>query len=110
MPRRLRELWREFRRAEPGQRFRARFRRRAAERAAGSSQWSRIILIAIALLSIVVAIPLMILPGPATLFYLLAGFLLAGESSWVAALLDHGELLARRLGRRLRRKASTKSA
>lgn len=44
-----------------------------------------------------IAVPLMIIPGPAILFWLLAGFLIAGESGTVAKWLDRSELAARRL-------------
>ncbi len=102
MRRRLRHYWQEFRHAEPGQRFRARYRRRERERRAEGSQWSRILLLALAVICILIGIPLMILPGPAVVFFALAGFLIAGESGWVATLLDNGELLMRRLFRHLR--------
>ncbi len=100
MRHRLRHYWHEFRTAEAGQRFRERYARRERERSSGGSQWSRIVLIGIALLCLVIAVPLMILPGPAVLFYALAGFLVAGESAWMAALFDRIELLLRRLFKR----------
>ena len=100
MRHRLRHYWHEFSTAAPGQRFRERYARRERERRAGGSQWSRALLIGIALLCILIALPLMILPGPAVLFYALAGFLVAGESAWMAALFDRTELLLRRLFKR----------
>lgn len=103
MRRRLRHYWSQFRRAEPGQRFRDRYRRREQERRNGGSQWSRILLLALAVIFILIAIPLMVLPGPAVVFFALAGFLVAGESAWTAALFDRTELLLRRLFKRLRR-------
>ena len=65
-------------------------------------------LLGIALLCIMIAIPLMILPGPAILFYLIAGFLIAGESRWMAALFDFIELSARHGWRRWRDKRRRK--
>ncbi len=48
------------------------------------------------------AIPLMCIPGPAIVFWALAAFLSAGESRWLAHLLDRGELAIRRLWQRWR--------
>ncbi|MCF3652305.1 hypothetical protein [Synoicihabitans lomoniglobus] len=97
---RMREHWQEFRTAEPGHRFQERFDRRARERANGGSQLSRILIIGFALVCLAIAIPLMILPGPAILFYLLSGFLLAGESGWIASGMDRLEKLLRRIFKR----------
>ncbi len=103
MRHRLRHYWHEFRDAQPGQRFRQRYHRREVERAKGGAQWSRLLLIALACLCILIAIPLMVLPGPAVVFYALAGFLVAGESGWVATFMDRGELQLRRLLNRFRK-------
>ena len=100
MRNRLRHYWQEFKSAAPGERFHERFERRERERALEGFQWSRVLLISLALLCILIAIPLMILPGPAVLFYALAGFLLAGESSWLARGLDRTELWLRRIFKR----------
>lgn len=103
---RLRRTWQEFRNAPPGSRFRQRYTRRTEERAQGESQWSRPLLLAAAVVNILIAIPLMVLPGPAILFYLIAGFLIAGESIWVARIMDRLELSVRRILRRWRRPKS----
>ena len=100
MRNRLRHYWQEFKSAAPGERFHERFQRRARERALEGFQWSRILLIGLAFVCILIAIPLMVLPGPAVLFYAIAGFLIAGESSWMAALLDRAELWLRRVFQR----------
>ena len=46
----------------------------------------------------------MIIPGPAILFWLLAGFLIAGESGTIAKGLDRSELAVRTLWNRWKRK------
>ena len=97
MRRRLREYWREFRHAPPGDRFRSRYRRRKRDRQNGESQWSRPLLILAALLCMGIAVPLMVIPGPAVLFWALAGFLIAGESAAAAKWLDLTELTGRQL-------------
>lgn len=104
MQRRLRAIWLEFRDAPPGDRFRTRHRRRQAQRQRGEPQWSRALLLLGALACMAIAVPLMIFPGPAVLFWLLAGFLIAGESGTIAKWLDRGELAARTHWNRWRRK------
>ena len=106
MRRRLREYWREFRHAPPGDRFRSRYRRRERERLNGESQWSRPLLILGALLCMGIATPLMILPGPAIFFWALAGFLVAGESTTAAKWLDLTELTGRQWINRWKRRRS----
>lgn len=49
----------------------------------------------LAVVAIVIAVFLMVLPGPAVLFYFFAGTLLASESLFVARLLDWAELRLR---------------
>lgn len=102
--RRLKQFWREFRDAEPGSRFRDRYRRRRDQRQRGETQLSRPIIVALALLCCLVAIPLMLTPGPAILFWGLAGFLIAGEYAWAARMLDWTELKGREWWRDWRRR------
>jgi len=104
MARSARSFWREFRDAAPGERFRNRYRRRAEQRARGETQLSRPLIIVLALLSCLVAIPLMFTPGPAIIFWGLAGFLISGESAWLARTLDWGELRCREWWRERRRR------
>ncbi len=92
---RLREFWREFRNAEPGSRFRDRYRRRAELRARGERLVGRPITILLAIICCIIAVPLMLTPGPAVLFWGLAGFLISGESAWLARSLDWMELRIR---------------
>lgn len=91
----LRAQWQELKEGEPGQRFRA-HRRRARRRATGPGRVWRIV-IAVVLLAI--GVVLVFIPGPAVLFFALAGALLAGESAVVARWLDGGELHARAAAR-----------
>ena len=93
--RRLKTFWQEFRDAAPGNRFRDRYRRRRDQRHRGQTQLSRPIIVVLALLCCIVAIPLMITPGPAFVFWGLAAFLIAGESAWAARMLDWIELKGR---------------
>lgn len=102
MSRRVRKIWREFRASEPGQRFQDRYARRHAERQAGEPWWHGPRTYAVAALFVLIAIPLMFTPGPAIVFWALAAFLIAGESRWLARLLDRGELAIRRLWQRWR--------
>ena len=104
MKKRVWRFWREFRHAPPGDRFRTRFRRRQAQRERGEPQWSQALLQFGALLCMAIAVPLMIIPGPAILFWLLAGFLIAGESGTIAKGLDRSELAVRTLWNRWKRK------
>ncbi len=90
--RRIKTFWREFREASPGERFRNRYRSRAKKRARGEKLLGRPLILGLAGLSVLIALPLMVMPGPAVVFWGLAGFLLAGESAWVARSLDWLEL------------------
>mgnify|MGYP003638459923 CR=1 FL=1 len=102
MASKLKGWWRELRRGKPGHRFTAYYQSREERRRAGESRWHRPLRIIGALLSIVVAIPLMVLPGPAVLFYAIAGLLIAGESAVVARILDRCESFIHRQWQRWR--------
>lgn len=95
---RLQALWREFTRGTPGRRFQERFER--SHRRSRRTRWTtRIIRVILAALAIAVGLVLAVLPGPAVLFFLAAGMLLAAEWLWVAKFLDWLEVRVRRLGR-----------
>ena len=100
----LRQVWTEFRAAPPGRRFRARYQRRTDTTLKGSRFWARCFAIIGAMICPVIAIPLLILPGPAIVFFTLAGLLLAGESRFFAALCDYVELLIHTWIRRLQKR------
>ena len=63
-----------------------------------------------ALVSLAIAIVLTVLPGPAFVFYALAGGLIAGESAWVARVLDRWEVVARRIIARIRKRMKRASS
>lgn len=100
----LRQTWSNFRDARPGHRFRTRYRQRNQNSTAGGRLFRRLSTLAAALVCLIIAIPLIILPGPAIVFFALTGFLLAGESRFMAALFDYLELLARSWIRRWQRR------
>lgn len=91
----LRQQWREFRQSPAGHRFRNRYHRRTESQSSRSSVFGRLLGILTALLCLFIALPLIILPGPAIFFFGLAGYLLAGESRFIAALCDYLELRGR---------------
>lgn len=104
MPTPRHRWWRHLRTAPPGARFETYYHTRAAARLRGESRWSRPLRLAAAALAVLIAIPLMVLPGPAVLFWGIAALLLAGESRFLARQLDRTELALRRLWSRLRRR------
>jgi hypothetical protein len=55
------------------------------------------VLIAGAGLSFAIGVVLAVIPGPAIVFFALAGALAAAVSAWVARVLDRAEVLGRRL-------------
>lgn len=94
----LQAHWREFTRGTPGRRFRERYER--GHRRNLRTQWTtRIIRVVLAVTAIAIGLVLAVLPGPAVLFFLAAGMLLAAEWLWAAKLLDWLEVRLRRLGR-----------
>ena len=105
MPPRRTRWWHEIRAAPAGRRFYTYYQTREKRRQRGEAPaWNRPLRLIAALACLVIAIPLMILPGPAVLFYAIAGLLIAGESAWTARLFDRTEILARRLWSRLRKR------
>lgn len=94
----LKSQWQALRRGTPGARFEERYRasRRGANRA---TLIQRIVRIAIAVVAVAIGLVLVFIPGPAVLFFALAGALLATESLMVARLLDGAEVRVRRLAR-----------
>jgi hypothetical protein len=90
----LKAEWQALRRGRPGHRFQTRYT--AAHRMVGRGTLvSRIVRMVIAVACIVVGIVLMFIPGPAILFFVIAGSLLASESKFVARFLDWSELRIR---------------
>jgi hypothetical protein len=104
MPSPRHRWWRHLRAAPPGTRFESYYHTRAAARLRGESRWSRPLRLVGAALAVLIAVPLMMLPGPAVLFWSIAALLLAGESRHLARQLDRAELALRRLWSRLSRR------
>lgn len=97
----LREAWREFRHAAPGQRFAERYERlNHGDRGVAG----RVLLIAVGVVLVAVGIVFMPLPGPGFVPVLIGFALLAGESRRFAAWLDRAELRVREWLRRRRRR------
>lgn len=84
----------DLQRGTPGHRFRKHYD--AAHRPGNElSVLHRILRFVIALVAVIVGIVLTFMPGPAVLFFALAGALLASESRWLAGALDLTELKLR---------------
>src|SRR5688500_370653 len=91
----FREDWRELRRGRPGHRFQARYRRaRQEQHRCGPGQ--RILLVALAVVFLAIAVVLVVMPGPAFVFFILAGALLASESQVIARFMDWSEVVVRK--------------
>ena len=93
---RLRQELKTLRAGTPGHRFRARYDRH--QRSEESQRWlhraGRLLGAAVAF---VVGVVLVFIPGPAIVFFALAGALLASDWLWVARLLDWSEVKLRRV-------------
>jgi uncharacterized membrane protein YbaN (DUF454 family) len=90
----FREHWRDLCRGRPGRRFQARYERSKQEEAR-SHPVKRILLICLAIVFLAIAIVLMVMPGPAFVFFILAGALIATESKGVARFMDWAEVRVR---------------
>jgi hypothetical protein len=101
MPATLISEWRTLRRGRPGHRFQERYEasRRAKNR---RSIIGRIVRLGLAIVALAIGIVLMFIPGPAILFYLISGSLLAAESRVVARALDWSEVQLRKSARWLK--------
>jgi hypothetical protein len=95
---RIKSKWAQLKRYPPGQRF-EKFRR--AEQ--GKPHQVRVLYVGLAVLSLIIGVVLVFIPGPAVLFFALAGALLATQSLWVARKLDRLELNARSVAASFRR-------
>ena len=105
----LQRKWRELKALPPGKRFQT-----VHQRQSGAPAWVKPVLIVSAVIAFAIGILLTVLPGPAVVFYALAGALVATESAWVARWLDRGEVelrkLVKRVRARLRRRRSRRAA
>lgn len=89
----LKANWRALKASRPGRRFQDRYDRR--KKSGQGSALGRILNLVLALLLFSIGIVLMVIPGPAILFFFVSGSLLATESRFVAAGLDALELKLR---------------
>jgi hypothetical protein len=94
----LKTKWRELKSYPPGKRFQTVY-----EKQKDAPAWVKPVVIAGAIVAFGIGVLLSIMPGPAFVFYGLAGALLATESAWAARQLDRAELAARRLHTRWKR-------
>jgi hypothetical protein len=99
------QRWHALTDGTPGRRFQDRYE--AARKARQSGDWghrlTRLLGLAVALVSFVIGVILAFIPGPAVVFFLLTGSLLASESRGLARLLDWGEVRLHSIGHWCRR-------
>lgn len=93
--------WQTLKRSRPGRRFRDRYE--ASRRGASRGTFvQRVVRVTLAAAAIAIGVVLVFMPGPAVLFFALAGALLASESRSVARFMDWCEMKLRAAGSRLR--------
>ncbi len=98
MPSKFKTALNSLRRGKPGQRFQDRYRRNQRSKASRGIL-PRLIRLLGAAVALAIGAVLAFIPGPAVLFFLLAGALLASDSLMIARALDWTEVRARRVGR-----------
>jgi hypothetical protein len=101
----LRRSWRELSRGRPGHRFQDRYQR-AHQKPQRGGVAQRILLVVVAIFFLAIGVVLSVMPGPAFVFYILAGGLLASESRYVARFMDASEVIVRKVLRWGKRKWS----
>jgi uncharacterized membrane protein YbaN (DUF454 family) len=90
----FREHWEQLKQGRPGRRFQERYRRaRTTGKKSGTIR--RIATIGAAAICLAIGVVLSVMPGPAILFFFLAGGLLATESKWIARFMDWLEVRIR---------------
>ncbi len=110
----LRRHWEELRRAPAGKRFQQHYER--TRRSGDRRWWPRVVRLVVAAVCVVIGLALSVLPGPAILFFAIAGVLFAAEFEWAAKGLDRGEVWVRKVTRswrdkwRKRRKSTPRPA
>lgn len=98
---RLQNQWNQLKRSPPGTRFRNRYNRNHCPGHNHQRPWRRVAVIAMSAVLTVIGIVLVFIPGPAIVFFFLAGALLAEQSCAIARAMDWLELRLRSLARRL---------
>ena len=86
----------------PGERF-SKQHKRAKENGLATG-WGRIICVFASFVSFVIGVVLVFFPGPAFVFFILSGVMLASQWKWVADLMDRGEVKGRKMWKNLRAK------
>ena len=100
----IKQRWREFKKAKPGERFEARYeRRRGADGLA-----RKILMIAGGIALIIVGVLFLAIPGPGIPILLIGAGMLAQESRSAARALDSMELAIVRTVQRFREKRAAK--
>jgi|RhiMethySRZTD1v2_1073278.scaffolds.fasta_scaffold69591_3 putative transmembrane protein PGPGW len=97
----LKHRWSAFKRLEPGQRFQIAYRRHR-ESKTGKSPAYRILYVLLGVVALGIGVVLVFIPGPAIVFFFLAGAIFAMQSLWIARALDWTELRARALAKAVR--------
>jgi hypothetical protein len=93
--------WQTLKRGRPGRRFRDRYE--ASRRGASRRTWvQRVLRMTLAAAAIAIGVVLVFVPGPAVLFFAVAGALLASESRGVARFMDRCEVTMRNAWNRVR--------
>jgi hypothetical protein len=92
----LRHYWQSLKRGQPGRRFQAQYES-SHRREKRASVGLRVSLMAAALVCFAIGVVLVFIPGPAFVFFILGGGLLASESRSVARVMDWSEVQARHL-------------
>ena len=97
----LKKQWQALRRLPPGERFQTRYHEEQRSRL-GRSRWKQALSLILVPLSLGIGVVLMFIPGPAILFFLIAGALLSSHVLWVARALDWAELRLRSAAKKAR--------
>lgn len=92
--------WRQFKNSSPGTRFQ-KFHDEYRKTKWGRAWWTRALIITVCLILFVVGVFFMFVPGPAVVFYAIAGALGATQSRWMARNLDWLEVKLRPYAKRL---------
>jgi len=90
----LRRKMLELKRGRPGHRFQQSYAH-ARQHRQDTPAWHRVARFGVATIALMIGVVLMVLPGPAFVFFGIAGALLATESRYVAIVLDWLELRLR---------------
>ena len=100
---RLHQQWQQLAASRPGHRFRDRYERNKRDKNGAKLLW-RVVRVAAAAIFVCIGAVFMFIPGPAILFYGIAGALLSTDSLPVAKFLDWCEVRGRQLGRWVKRR------